>query len=103
MCEGTDRGTVIEALEMVKEDYPEINIAQSKYGYRQVASHRADKDLSWALLNLLWFSVLDFLVKHNGLIIPWELLNFNVDANEDYSQLRTEEGWESTIDPCKWV
>lgn len=85
-------GTVTEALEMVKEDYPKINVEQSTYGYQLGANDRADKDLAWTILNPPRFPVLDYLLNHNKLITPWELLDSTVDADENYSRLRAEEG-----------
>lgn len=63
-------GTVNEALEMVKKDYPEINVAQSKYRYWLGANDKANKDLVWAVLNPSRFLVLDSLIEHNGLVTP---------------------------------
>lgn len=37
---------VTEKLEMVKYDYPDVNVAQSKYGYKAEANDRVDKDLA---------------------------------------------------------
>lgn len=35
-----------DALEMVKDNYPYVNVAQSKYGYKLGAKDRADKELA---------------------------------------------------------
>lgn len=40
-----------EALEMIKDDYPDINVTQSKYGYKLWANDQANKDLMWVVLN----------------------------------------------------
>lgn len=50
---------------MVKEDYLEIDVTQSKYGFQLGANDRADKDLVWAVLNPSRFPVLDFLIEHD--------------------------------------
>lgn len=84
---------------MVTKDYSEVDVTQSRYGYRQGANDWANKDLAWAVLNPPRFSVLDFLVKHDGLVTPWELLHSTIDDDEDYARLITNEGWELTIDP----
>lgn len=88
-----------EALEMVKEDFPDVDVLQAKYGYLAGANDRANRDLAWAILNLPRFRVVDALINHDNLVTPWELLYLSVDADEDYAQLEVEEGWISRIDP----
>lgn len=63
-------GAVTEALEMVNEDYPEVDIAQAKYGYSAGANDRADRDLTWVILNPPRFPVVDALINHEGLVLP---------------------------------
>lgn len=92
-------GTMIEVLEMVKDDFPSVDVAQSKYGYSPGMNDRADRDLAWA--NPSRFSVVDALINHDGLVTLWELLQSTVDADEDYARLAAEKGWESRIDPTR--
>lgn len=91
-------GAMTKVLEMVKEDHPEVDVAQSKYGYRLGANDMVDKELAWAVLNSPKFPILDFLAEHDGLVTHWELLHSSVDVAEDYVRLKAEEGWESMID-----
>lgn len=39
-------GAMTEALEMVKEYFPEVDVPQAKYGYSVGANDRADRDLA---------------------------------------------------------
>lgn len=93
-------GAVMEALEMVKEDYLDVDVAQSRYGYSVGANDRADMELAWAILNPPpQFRVVDSLINHDGLVTSRELPHSGVDADEDYARLAIDEGWVSRIDP----
>lgn len=76
-------GAMTEALEMVREDYPDVNMAQAKYGYSVDTNDRADRELALAILNPPRFPVVSALINHSGLVTPRELLQSVVDADED--------------------
>lgn len=68
------KGAVTEALEMIKEDFPEVDVLQAKYGYSAGENDRVDRDLAWIIMNPPRFPMVDALIYHDSLIFPWELL-----------------------------
>lgn len=73
-------------MEMVKDDFLGVDVAQSKYGYSPRANDRADRDLAWTIGRTIGL-IVDFLVKHDSLVTLWELLQFSVDVDEYYAPL----------------
>lgn len=74
---------------MVKEDFPDVAVAQSKYRY----SHRLvirRKGLSLGDIKPSLIPVVDALINYDGLVTPWELLQSTIDADEDYACLAAE-------------
>lgn len=74
-------GAVIEALKMVKDDYSDVNVAQSMYENKTDANDLVDNNLVWAMFNPPRFPTLDFLVYCDGLVTLWELLQNEVDVD----------------------
>lgn len=99
LCLAQIAGSVSEALEIVKEDYPDVDVAQPKYGYSTGENDKANTDFAWAILNHPHFPVVDALINHDGLMTSWELLHSDIDIDEDYTRLSSEKGWDSRIDP----
>lgn len=76
--------TITEALEKVKTNYKEVNVAQRRYGYSQGSRERAaDRDLVLAVLNAPRFLVLDVIVESPRLLSMREILDCQVDVDND--------------------